>query len=135
MNADHRWFEGLEACTRKSKPEAMEIDPYAYLPISDCFSGFLFVFEAITTHTHEQPQRRRLAWYVPNAASSGNLGKSVVAVAAVLGSEIAELLATPSLITRGTRASGPAKHWYSPRQPSADSQTRLNSGNSLMGLV
>ena len=65
---------------------------------------------------HQQPPRRLQpsVRYAANAASSRNLGKAVVAVAAVLGSETAEVLVTPSLITRGTRASGYAKDDCSP---------------------
>jgi len=65
--------------------------------------------------------------YAPNAASLQNLVKSVAAVAVVLGPETAEALLTPSFITRGTRASRPAKHWRSPSQPSTDCQMWLNS--------
>ena len=55
-----------------------------------------------------------------NAASLENLAKSVVAVTEVRGSEIAEVLATQNVITRGTRAFMPAKHERSSKQPSAN---------------
>ena len=42
--------------------------------------------------------------HAPNAASSGDPANSVVAVAAVLGSETAEMLVTQQLSTGGTRA-------------------------------
>ena len=59
---------------------------------------------------------------VPNVALSINPVKQVVVVAAVLGSETAEVLATRSFITHGTRASDPGlqnlgalrdNHWLS----------------------
>ena len=62
-----------------------------------------------------------------NAALSKNLGKAVVVVAAVLGSEIADALTMSSSVTRGTRASGPAKHGDSPKELAPDRQTRLKS--------
>ena len=75
-------------------------------------------------------QQSRLRWspspYAANAAASGNLGKAVVVVAAVPGSEIVELLVTPSAATRGTKASKSAKHGRSPRELTTDSQTRPN---------
>ena len=79
-------------------------------------------------YTHEQSRRRQSVWYATNAAPSRNLGKSVVVVAVVLGSDTAEVPITPIFIARGTRASRPAKHGRSSRrQPSADRQTRFNS--------
>ena len=77
---------------------------------------------------HQQPRRRSSAPRVPNAAPSVKPEKSVVAVAEVLGSATAEVLGTRNPITRGTRASGYAKHGRSPRQPSANnSRTLVNS--------
>ena len=67
------------------------------------------------TYAHQQPRRRPSVPYAPNAALSRNPGKIVAVVAVVLGSETAEGMGTLSLITRGTRASRPAKHWGSPR--------------------
>ena len=64
-------------------------------------------------------------FYAANVVASGNLGKVVVVVAAVPGSETAEVLVTPSSVTRGTRAYRAAKHGYSPRELVVDSQTRL----------
>ena len=81
----------------------------------------------IPTCKHQQPPRRRRPdQYAANAASLGNLGKAVVVVAAVLGSETAEVLVMPSSVTRGTKASRSAKHGHSPRELATDSQTRLN---------
>ena len=57
---------------------------------------------------------------------SRNLGKAVVALVAVLGSKTAGVLTTPSLITRGIRVSGSAKHGHSLRELTADSLTQLN---------
>ena len=67
------------------------------------------------TNEHQQARRRRRPSvpYVPNVAPLGNLGKAVVAVAVVLGSETAEVLATQKYATHGTRASGPAKRGHS----------------------
>ena len=56
--------------------------------------------------------------YAANVAASENLGKLVAVLAVVLGSESAEVLVTPSFVTRGTRASRPAKHGHSLRQHS-----------------
>ena len=75
---------------------------------------------------HKQARRRPLVSYVPNAAPSRNLGKAVVAVAAVLGSKTVEALVTQDFSTRGTRAYMPAKHRDSPGQPSVSRQTLLN---------
>ena len=63
--------------------------------------------------------------YAANVAASGNLGKAVVVLAAVPGSETVEALVTPSVVTRGTRAYKSAKHGRSPRELAPDSQTRL----------
>merc|ERR1712032_1532293 len=79
-----------------------------------------------------QPRRRPQVPYATNVAPSPNLGKVVAAVAVVLGSETVEVLLTASLITRGTRASRPAKYCHSSSQPSADGHTRLNSGTPRM---
>ena len=73
------------------------------------------------TYKYQQPRP-----YAANAGPSRNLGKAVVVVAAVLGSETVEAVVTPSLITHGTKASGSAKHGRSPRELAADSRTRLN---------
>ena len=78
------------------------------------------------TYTHQQPRQRASVSYAPNVASSKNLGKAVVAVAVVLGSETAEVLVVPSSVTRGTKASRPAKHGHNLRELATDSQTRLN---------
>ena len=92
----------------------------------------VFVFQLCVltnTHmyTHQQPRRRPQVPYAPNVAPSRNLGKVVVVVAAVLGPETVEVLVTPNLVTRGTRASRSAKHGRSPRELLGDSQTRLNA--------
>ena len=73
------------------------------------------------TYEHLQPRRRQAYPHAPNAVLSENPARLVVAVAAVLGSETAEVLVTQKFITRGTRASRPAKHGRSPRDPSASS--------------
>ena len=75
----------------------------------------------------QQPQHGSLIPYAPNVAPSTNQTKVVVAVAEVLGSKTAEVLVTQNLITRGTRASRPAKHDCSLRQPAVNSQTLPNS--------
>ena len=48
------------------------------------------------TYTLQQPGRRPSVPYAPNAAPLQNLGKAVVVVAAVLGSETVEVLVMPS---------------------------------------
>ena len=60
---------------------------------------------------YQQPRRRRTTSdpHAADVASSRNPGKLAVAVAAVLGSGTAEVPVTQKAITRGTRASGPAK--------------------------
>ena len=58
---------------------------------------------------HQQIRRRPSVPCVLNAAPSRNQARRVVAVLVALGSETAGVLATPSAITRGMRASGPAK--------------------------
>ena len=81
----------------------------------------------MTAYEYQQPWRRRQSGpYAANAVTSPNLAKTVVVVAAVLGSESAEGVVTSSLVTRGTRASRPAKYGRSPRELAVDSQTRLN---------
>ena len=57
-----------------------------------------------------QPQRQPLMSHVSNVALSKNPAKLVAVVVGVLGLETVEVVATPSLVTRGLRASGPAKH-------------------------
>ena len=67
-------------------------------------------------YKHQQARRRRPSLSdVPLAAPSVNLVKRVVAVAAVLGSETAEVLTTRNCIARGMRGSRPAKHGFAPR--------------------
>ena len=62
------------------------------------------------TNEHQQSRRRQLVPHALNVAPSRNLGKAVVAVAAVLGLETAEVLVTQKkLVTPGMRASRPAK--------------------------
>ena len=78
------------------------------------------------SYPHKRSQRRQPVWCAPSAEPSRNLGKSVVVVAEVLGFETAEVVVTPSSITRGTGASGSAKHGRSPRQHSATSQMLIN---------
>ena len=94
------------------------IDPRLFFAF---FFLSLFVWSNTYIYIHEQPRRQRLVWYVPNAAPSRNLEKSVAVVAVVLGSETAEVLITPIFITRGTRASRPANPGRgSSRRPSTD---------------
>ena len=79
-------------------------------------------------HAYKNQQPRRQRPPSPNAtnvAPSRNLGKEVVAVTVVLGSETVDVLITPSSVTRGMKASRSAKYGCSPRKLSADSQTRL----------
>ena len=64
------------------------------------------------TCEHQQPRRRHVYPYVPNAAPSRNPTRLVVAVAVVLGLETAEVIVTENFlnfITRGTKASWPVK--------------------------
>ena len=76
----------------------------------------LFLY-ATNAHTckYQQPRGQPSVPYVSSAASSGDPAKAVVAVAAVLGSEIAAVLVTAKLSTGGTRACRPAKHGHSSR--------------------
>ena len=72
------------------------------------FALCLFIY---LVNEHQQPRQRQSVLYAPNAAPLGNQANLVVAVAEVLGSEPAGVLVTQkTLATRGTRASGPAKH-------------------------
>ena len=68
-----------------------------------------------------QHHRRQSVLHAPNAASQRNPAKSVVAVAVVLGSETAEVVVTPSLVTRGTMACSRAEHGQNRRQSSSSS--------------
>ena len=75
----------------------------------------------------QQSRRRQPARpHASNVASSANLEKAVAAVAAVLGSETAEMLVIQKPATRGTRASVYAEHDRRARELVADTQTRLN---------
>ena len=69
------------------------------------------------TDAHQQPRRRPPGPYAANAVPSRNLGKAVVAVVVVLGSETAEVLVTQNCVTLGMRAYRCAKHGHSSRQP------------------
>ena len=83
---------------------------------------FRIYVEPITQCEHLQsPPRQKSVPLVPHAAPSRNLGKAVVVVAEVLGLETAEVVVTPTLVTRGPRASGPAEHGSSPSQSLANS--------------
>ena len=89
---------------------------------------FGFFLSMLSSYGHQHPRRRRqLVPHAANAAASRNPGNAVVAVAVALGPEIAEVLVTPSSITRGTRAFGPANNGHSSRQPWVDNQMLLNS--------
>lgn len=57
-----------------------------------------------------QSRQRPSVPYAPNVAPSTNPAKEVVVVAVVLGSKTVEVLAKHNTVTRGTRASGLAKH-------------------------
>ena len=65
--------------------------------------------------------------YALNAELSRNPARLVAVVAAVLGFETAEVGVTPSLVTRGLRVSGPAKHGRSRRQATINGYPVLNS--------
>ena len=82
-------------------------------------------FDECSHHKCQQQPRRRkpLGPHAANAPS-GNPVKAVVVVAAVLGSETAEVLATLNFVIRGTKGSKPAKHERSLRGLAANSQTR-----------
>ena len=79
-----------------------------------------------TCKTQQSRRQRPSSPYAANAVPSRNLGKEVVAVAVVLGSETVDVLVMSGSITRGMKASRSAKHGRGPRKLSADSQTRLN---------
>ena len=75
------------------------------------------MFDDCTPHSNMQQLRRRPSVpFAPHVPPSVNPAKPVAVVVVALGSEGAEVLATGRLITRGTRASGPAKRGASPRQ-------------------
>ena len=95
--------------------------------IIKCFSVFRLFRLLMPTYKHQHSRLRPSAPHALNAASSGNPGKSVVAVAAALGSETAEVLGTQNFFIRGTRAFGPVQHAHSPRQPSASSRTLFSN--------
>ena len=63
-----------------------------------------------TYHEHQQSRRRQASPHAPNVVPSGDPARQVVAVAAVLGSETAEVLVTENLVTRGPKASWRAKN-------------------------
>ena len=106
-----------------------------------CRSFLITLHTHTHTHTHtrtqpqQQRQRRQPVPHAPNVAPSRDLVKAVAAVAVVLGSETAEVLAMSRSIARGMRASRHAKHGRSSRQPSADSRTLLSSETPLMALT
>ena len=85
-------------------------------------------FDEHSHHKCQQQSRRRnpLGPHAANAVSLRNLVKAVVVVAAVLGSETADVLVTPTLITRGTKACMSANYGHSSRELAADSQRRRN---------
>ena len=106
---------------------SMWIDPgsdkasscYRVLPIYFCVSQ-------TDTHTYDHLQPPRVP-HVSNAAPARNLAQPVAAVAGVLGLESAEVAVTQSLVTRGLRAFGPAKHRRSRRQALINGYTLLSS--------
>ena len=71
--------------------------------------SFCVVFLPMPTLTRKQLRRRPSVLYASHAAPSRNLGKEVVAVTVVLGSEIVDVMVTPSSVTRGMKASRSAK--------------------------
>ena len=72
----------------------------------------MFPFVSLVNE-HQQPrQRLPSVTHARNAGPSRNLGKAVVVVTAVLGSETAEELVTQKAVTRGTRASALAKYGH-----------------------
>ena len=68
------------------------------------------------TSKHRQTRRLSASPHAPDAAPSRNLVKTVVAVAAVLGSKTVEVLVTQNFSTHGMRVSRLAKHDHNPRQ-------------------
>ena len=79
----------------------------------------------------QQPQRRPSVPFAPHVPPFVNPGKGVAVVAVALGSEPAEVLATETLVTRGTRAFGPAKHGDRLRQRWANAVHLLTTAACL----
>ena len=59
---------------------------------------------------HQHTRRRVLVQHASNAALLESLTEALVAVAAARGLETAEVVVTPSLVTRGPRVFRHAKH-------------------------
>ena len=62
------------------------------------------------TYAHQQPRRQQAYLYALNAVLSRNPARLVVAVALVLGFETVEVLVTQKFVTRGSKASWPARY-------------------------
>ena len=93
---------------------------------------FLFIS---STNEYQQPRRRQSVRYAANAASLGNLGKAVAAVAEVPGSKTVEALVTQDFSTRGTMACRPVKHGHNLRYPSVSGKTLINKETSVLLMV
>ena len=74
------------------------------------FSLFVSLGPTSCTHMHLQPPRQSSVPHAPNVVPSRNPANPLVVVAVVLGLETVEVVVTQSLVTRGLRAFGPAKH-------------------------
>ena len=61
----------------------------------------------------QQPRQSLPVPFAPHVSPFVNPAKGVAVVAVALGSEAAEVLITQNVVTRGTRASGPAKYGHS----------------------
>ena len=81
-----------------------------------------------------QSRQRPSVPYVPSAAPFENPANLAVAATAVLGSETAEMPVTQTLVTRGPRAFGLAKHG-GPRQRWANSYTTLPNQKTISLLL
>lgn len=121
-NADHSWFEGIRACESKSWL-TWSHDRCCRRRSNVCLRTFMLVLWPNPTHIHPQPRWRPSVPCAANTALSRNPGIEVVVVAVVLGLQTAGVA---NFITRGTRASKPAKQRLSPREPLAVGQTPFN---------
>ena len=99
-----------------------------------CFFLLLCFYQC--PHNHHQHQRRRPSVpLVPNAAPSRNLGKGVVARAAVPGSEAAGARVTRGFSTRGTKAYGRVEHGHGLGQPWASRKLPLKKETLYLLMV
>ena len=90
-------------------------DTFSYTQSDACFRACICGVLAMSTYAHQQSQRWPSVPCASDVASLRNLANLVAVVRMVPGLETAEALARPSLGTRGTRASRPAKDCRSPR--------------------